>query len=295
MSEFVKIFTSEDNLELNIACPNVRSLHSIKCHQYTGNPSRALWYEWDHPAEGSRDLATIISSAQDFNWDRFIVPGKISIDIGGHSGDTAIPMGLFSFDRDTKQKGHVFIVEPNPAVIPVLDTNLAMNTHLANYYSLPVAITPHDVLEVELADHGNSQCNGGVIESGLSSDAAQKIRDVAVFRYKAPGVSMKTLFRTSKHFGNGQPIGFVKLDCEGYDKEILRPCRDLLSIDKPVLFVEWFEWFEDEDDIDLFAVIDSIDYVPLNPVTLTPSSISDPTSDILCIHKTKIMAEGIIA
>lgn len=287
-----KTFTEDGEGASLPARSALRTLHTVKGDRWMGTPSRVLWFEWDHPGETSRPLASIIEAAEAFHWDKFIKPGHVAIDIGGHSADTAIPMGLLCYDQLTRTKGYVIVVEPNPAVIPVMDCNLAINTHIANFYSVPVAITMRDMDSIELADHGNSQCNGGVLESGLSNTVAQKLEDVAVFRYTAPGMSMETLFASAKRLSSGQPISFVKLDCEGYDKEILRPCKDLLAQDKPALFVEWFDWFEAEDDADLFAVIDSLDYAPFDPVTLAPSSLERPTSDLLCVHKTLLALDG---
>lgn len=288
-----KPFTESDPGAEIAAHSALRTLHTVKGDRWTGSPSRVLWFEWNHPGETSRPLASLMAAAEAFNWPRFIKPGRVAIDIGGHSADTAIPMGLLCYDKDTGTKGHVIVVEPNPAVIPVMDCNLAINTHIANFYSVAAAITAHDMDEIELADHGNSQCNGGVLQSGLSTNVAQKLEDAAEFRYTARGISMDTLFTEAKKVSGGQPIGFVKLDCEGYDKEILRPCAALLEQDKPILFVEWFDWFEDEDDIDLFAVIDSLGYVPFDPVTLQPSSLDRPTSDILCVHKSLLGPDGL--
>jgi len=293
-ADLFKIFTTRQEAETLVSCSALRLLHTLRVDKWIGGPARASWFEWDHPGEGSRTLASLVGVAEAFNWHRFIKPGRVAIDIGGHCADTAIPMGLLCYDKETGTKGHVVVVEPNPAVIPVMDCNLAINTHLANFYSVPAAITAQDVDEIELADHGNSQCNGGVLQSGLSPNVARKLEDVAVFRYTARGISMETLFAEAGKVSGGQPIGFVKLDCQGYDKEILRPCAALLERDKPVLFVEWFEWFEDEDDADLFAVIDSLNYAPFDPMTLQPSTIEKPTSDLLCVHKTLLASDGTI-
>jgi FkbM family methyltransferase len=272
--------------EVTFDLGNLRALHSAPCSRWTGTPERALWGEWNHPHEGSRTLTSIIEAAQTWNWDRFIKPDQVVIDIGGHSGDTAIPMALFAYDKATGRKGNVVVVEPNPAVVPVLNVNLALNTHLGHFHSLMAAVTAEDVEEIELADHGNAQCNGGVLgDQTLSAELTERLLSSAGIRYRTPGISLATLF---SHVGNhisSDPIGFIKIDCEGYDKEILRPCRELFAEHKPVLFVEWFNWFTPEDDADLFSVINAIDYIAYDPTTLQPADVSVRIGDLLCLHR----------
>ncbi len=263
----------------------LRALHSVPCARWTGKPERALWGEWNHPQEGSRSLTSIIEAAQTWRWDRFIKPGKVAIDIGGHSGDTAIPMALFAYDKATGSKGNVVVVEPNPAVVPILNVNLALNTHLGHFHSLMAAVTAEDVEEIELADHGNAQCNGGVLgDQTLSAALTERLLNSAGVRYRTPGISLATLFSHIRAHVSSDPIGFIKIDCEGYDKEIIRPCRELFAEHKPVLFVEWFNWFTAEDDADLFKVIESIGYTPYDPSTLQRAEVNNRISDLLCLH-----------
>lgn len=274
----------DDSTEAVVGLAVVRRLHSVSSMPWTSRSERVLWGEWDHPGEAARSLTSIIEATRSFNWHRFIGPGKVCIDIGGHSGDTALPMALYSYDNQIGKRGQVIVVEPNPAVIPVLDVNLTMNTHIGDFYVANVAITKVDLEEVELADHGNAECNGGVLAGGgLSALVESRLQSIATNRYKTRGVSLEKLFKEIECTCR-KPVGFIKIDCEGYDKEILRPCKSLLMHDMPVLFVEWFEWFTPDDDADLFSVIDSIGYIPYDPLTLMPANLTVRIPDLLCIH-----------
>lgn len=277
----------DDGHEVNYDPSVMKVLHAISSRPWTGVDTRAFWGEWNHPGEGSRSIRTIIQGPYDYRWDKILKPGMVSIDIGGHSGDTAIPMALLSHRPDSGVKPTVVAVEPNPAVLPVLYANLALNTHFGQYFVVEAAITDVDMAEIELADHGNSQCNGGVLNGGLSNTLTQKLNQIAGVAYKTRGVSMETLFRQIAQI-TSDPVGFIKIDCEGYDKEILRPCRDLLAVSKPALFVEWFAWFEPEDDKDLFQVIESIDYVAFDPLTLKRARVTERVGDLLCFHRNQI-------
>jgi FkbM family methyltransferase len=223
-----------------------------------------------------------------YHWDSAMRPGTVAIDIGAHSGDTAIPMALIGYDAVTKTKSNVVVVEPNPAVLPVLQVNLALNAHIGNFYVVEAALTDVDVEEIELADHGNAECNGGVLEANnLSPEVTQRMHEVAGVKYRARGISLETLFREIER-NIGQPVGFIKIDCEGHDKEIIRPCRELFGKSRPVLFLEWFAWFTPADDRDLFEVIRFIDYIAFDPITLEPATVSHRIGDLLCFHKEEV-------
>lgn len=276
-----------DGHEVTFDMGVMRTLHGISSLPWTGSDVRLFWGEWNHPVEASRSIRQLIQAPIDYNWVRTLRPGMVSIDIGGHSGDTAIPIALMSYDAKSQTKPTVVVVEPNPAVLPILQVNLALNTHMADFYVVEAAITDTDMPEIELADHGNAQCNGGVLKGGLSQPLTHKLSAAAGVSYKVPGVSMATLFDKIAAV-TSDPVGFIKIDCEGYDKEILRPCRDLFAVNKPVLFVEWFDWFEPEDDQDLFRVIESIDYVAFCPLHLHRASVAERIGDLLCFHKDAI-------
>ena len=284
---FFETFERDELRECSLDLSDVRTLHSTSVQPWTGRADRALWCEWRHPGEGSRSLTSILDSFRASNWERFIRPGVTTFDIGGHSGDTAIPLALFSYDLEKSVGANVIVVEPNPAVKPVLAVNLALNTHLGRFHLLSAAVTQDDVDEIELADHSNAACNGGVLQAGVSKKVEDRLAEVAGIRYKARGVSMSTLFAEAKKLSPA-PIGFIKIDCEGYDKEIIRPCRDLFAEDKPVLFVEWFAWYEPEDDADLFKVIDDIGYLPFDPISLKPANVGTRIFDLICVHRDRV-------
>lgn len=265
----------------------MRNLHAMQISKWTGTNDLAFWAEWNHPAEGSRSLQGIVDGLQTCNWHKYINAGTVCIDIGGHSGDTAIPMALFAYDSDAKRKTSVILVEPNPALLPLLEINMSLNSHLGNFHLVNAAITDLDVAEIELADHGNGQCNGGVLDPKASREVSERLQQVAQHRYTARGVSMSTLFAEIKKHVTQEPVGFIKIDCEGFDKEIIKPCKDLFSEYKPVLYIEWFAWFTQEDDQDLFDAIASIDYVPLDPITLDKARVDHRIGDLLCIHRSK--------
>ncbi len=137
--------------------------------------------------------------------------------------------------------------------------------------------------EVELADHGNSNCNGGIIGADYSSSLREKLEAVAGEKYVTKGRTLQSILNTMPE-SDARRLRFIKTDCEGYDKEILRSSKHVLAELRPTLFVEWFAWFTPEDDDDFFAAISEVGYRPLNPWTMDPYSRADArVPDLVCL------------
>jgi FkbM family methyltransferase len=258
-----------------------RRVHLIATNRWTGTNSKAFWFEWNHALEQSRSLTSIMDQTILMNWQRFIQPGSICIDIGAHSGDSSIPLGLFSFDRINQSKGRVISIEPNPDILPVLEINLSFNSHIAHFDLVRAAITREDVPAITLHDHGNANCNGGILDTEFSAKLKERLETASSREYTVQGISLKTLVKSM----NLEKIDFIKIDFEGYDKEIIKSSKELLEKYKPVLFVEWFSWFSKEDDDDFFRSIEESSYISLNPLTLEPINRDDRIGDVLCIHR----------
>lgn len=264
-----------------------RTVHKVDARRWLGS-GYAYWLEWDHPGETPRPFAGIIEGLEGVRWRQLIKPGSAAIDVGTHSGDTTIPMGLFAYDKDRNTKGRIIGIEPNPELHPLIEACYALNTHVADFFLQKCAVTSRDLDEIELADHGNSNCNGGII--GTYSDVLRKdLENKAGVRYKSQGKTLRTIAKEYSNIINPRDIQFIKTDCEGYDKEIIRSSKEILQEIKPALFVEWFDWFSPEDSADLFAAIEEAGYVPLHPGSLerlTPTGAR--SSDITCIHRDRI-------
>ena len=102
--------------------------------------------QWLHPGE-TRKL--VRQEAVD-ELRKFVAPGDVAIDIGAHTGDTAIPMALAA-----GPEGCVLALEPNPYVFQVLKKNAELNRAKATIVPLMFAATsePGDV-EFEYSDAG---------------------------------------------------------------------------------------------------------------------------------------------
>lgn len=260
-----------------------RALRSVDASEWLGTGRRAYWLEWNHPCEGERSFTGIIDSLRANRWPELIRPGSTLIDIGAHSGDTTIPMGLFGYDKATGRRSRVIAVEPNPDLQGLLGLCLDVNAGVADFHLCPVAVTAQDMDAVEISDHGNANCNGGIAD-GYSAALTGQLKQSAQVTYTVRGLSIPSLVRECG--ADAADVSFIKIDCEGYDKEILRGAREFLGAVKPTLFVEWFAWFSPEDDEDLFRAIEEIGYAPFHPFTLEPLDRTGArVSDIICRPK----------
>ncbi|PXA83961.1 hypothetical protein DMC25_17350 [Caulobacter sp. D4A] len=273
-------------MELIVDLKGVRRVHHVDLASYGHSGVSAYWCEWDHPqVNDTRNLTDIIDvHARTWNWSKFIKPGDTCIDIGAHSGDTVVPMAVCAYGGPLN-KGTVLAVEPNTKVLPVLEVNLALNAGIGHYKLVNKAVTETPMAEVEIADHGNFDCNGGIIDSSYSNELQSHLNQIVGSTIKVEGLPLGTICSQNLSPEQLAKISFIKTDCEGYDKQILRSSFDLIDRYRPALFVEWFNYFKEEDSEDLFAAISEIGYRAYHPMTaqlLTPANKID---DVVLLHK----------
>lgn len=240
-----------------------------------GRPVIGYWFEMDHKFEGHRLFSdTMDIYLNQYNWSKLLVPGSTVIDIGGHSGDTAIPMGAMT-------GGTVLTVECNPTIRPWLEFACEMNRHLAKYIVAPEAVTTEDNITVTFSDHGNNMCNGGLVDHAWGIGPGTNSIQV-------PGIKLETLCRkylTDSEIAN---IDLIKIDTEGHDFLILDSSREFIDSIRPKLFVEWFAGFNEARAHAMFDIVNSMGYVAYYPKTFELARPDQPSEDLLLIHKSKI-------
>lgn len=264
-------------METSFNIPNIRKGHRVD----VGGVS-CYWFEMEHVGESPRSLMGIFDTyLNQYNWDKFIRPGSTVIDIGGHSGDTAVPMQFLS-------RGTVLSIEPNPVIRPYLEFTCNMNGHLGKFVVASEAVTTEDIDEVEILDHRNSLCNGGLIDDSWSQDLKDRMVGMAGDKVTVKGLTLEHLlnkYLTPDEINN---ISFLKTDTEGHDISILESSVELIDRIRPVIFTEWFFAYTDAENKRMFDVIERIGYSAFNPETLTPADINNRISDLLLIHKSQV-------
>ncbi|MEG4862378.1 MULTISPECIES: FkbM family methyltransferase [unclassified Microcoleus] len=258
--------------------PSIRKIEKIEVKDTHTNYGQFIYAEWNHPNEISRDwAASALYCLKTVRWGQYILPGTIAIDIGAHSGDTALPMALL-----TGSTGRVLAFEPNPYVYEILKFNQYLNRN-----SLNIEIFDLAIMEKEGTyefTYGDSECcNGGYDDLFGWNTTNPNVRVIPV-----KGVNLATFLQAQ--FGQEydnilKRLSFIKIDCEGYDKEVIKTLKPIIDVAKPALFVEWFVNFNQEQTDDLFQSIHSLGYSCYNPITLElqEADVNKKIPDILCL------------
>lgn len=170
---------------------------------------------------------------------QFIPKGSLAIDIGTNIGDTTVPMAFAA-----GKEGLTLGFDPNPHVFKILEANAGLNKDKTNIVVKPFAIADKEA-EFFYTSSEASYSNGGITE--VSNNYHGKF----VLPQKVRGIVLKDFLE--KEFSDWLPkISFIKVDCEGLDKEIIKSMANLLSEYKPVVISECFTRLSKEDRYDLY-------------------------------------------
>lgn len=247
-------------------------------------------YTWNHEKETIKLIDDVINHYYfNQNWNKFIRENSNTIDIGAHSGDTLIPL-ILGGTNFFKSKTKILALEPNPYVRECCELN-ALNNISENVEIIvsPFAITDKDNTDVVLYDHGNDMCNGGIIHDGFTEELKQYLTDTPNKKgVECTGMTLETI--CNKYFTEEEVknISFIKIDTEGYDREIINSSKQFLNKYKPVIFMEWFDFYNEKESLKLFEIIKDINYIPFNPITLEMANVKNKIWDLLLIHKDDI-------
>jgi FkbM family methyltransferase len=183
-----------------------------------------------------------IDSAMVEFFNQFIKEGSFAIDIGANIGDTTVPMALC-----TGKSGLTIGFDPNPFVFKILQTNASLNQD--KYHLVPqlYAISAQDE-EFFFVSSEASFANGAI------SPTKDSLHGRFVQPGKIKGVNLKSFLE--KNYPDWMnKLSFIKIDAEGYDKEIIKSITDLIQGCKPVIIAESFGEASDEAKIELYDVL----------------------------------------
>jgi FkbM family methyltransferase len=199
--------------------------------------------QWQHPYEQPK---TISQDMVNF-FRAYSRAGGTAIDIGAHSGDTTIPMALA-----VGPSGTVLALEPNPHVFSILQKNSELNKGKASIIPLCFAATDHDG-EFEFNYSDASYCNGGFFQSLKN----QKHGHTHIL--KVQGKNLEAYLK-KEYAGLLPGLSLIKIDAEGYDKEIIKSLRNLILEHRPYIISECNKNLVAEERADLFHVISGMNY-----------------------------------
>ena len=194
--------------------------------------------QWLHPFEGPKEVTD-----SNVNFYRQLArPGAMIIDIGGHTGDTTVPMALA-----VGKGGLVLALEPNKYVYKILEKNSRLNQAHTNIIPVCFAATSEDGDFV--FNYSDASFNNG----GFLSEIHTKNHHHN-YTLKVTGKNLQhyLLKNYSKEL---EKLELIKVDAEGYDKEILKTIPEILSRYKPKLMVECYKRLDQAERFELFDII----------------------------------------
>lgn len=218
-----------------------------------GKYGGVIYDQWLHPLEGKKSF----TEEQINKAAKLIRPGSVVIDIGAHSGDTTIPYMVA-----TGRGGVVLAFEPNPSVFRVLAQNCFNNADRCRVIPIMSAVAEgHGEAVFHYTDVGN--CNGGfaaMLQQGVG---------VAGNTYPVSVITWELRNYLRRNYPELIPrISFIKIDTEGFDKNIIGTLKTLLSEipDKPIIQTELYDGLTLAERKELYDAItnlhyDSYDYI----------------------------------
>lgn len=198
---------------------------------------------WDNPLMPTIDIN---QKYVDF-FRKFIKEGDLVIDIGANIGDTSILMALVA-----GSKGMTLAFDPNPLAFKILEVNAKLNKEKVNIVPVRHAITTQEE-EFYYISSEASFTNGGI------STTKESRHGKYVYPEKIKGVHLKT-FLENHYRDQMSKLSFIKVDAEGYDKEIIKSISDLLTTYKPVIIAESFSKSSNDEKLELYDVIKRLNY-----------------------------------
>jgi len=195
-------------------------------------------------------------NAFEFRHDKFseIIPeGSVVLDIGAHVGGFSLVFGSC-----VGEKGKVLAFEPNPKTFKSLKFK-AENNPLFNIIPYNYACTKEKGKFIfnysDPVKYGTGM-NGGFFDS---LKLGNQIKQFHSYQLEVEGVNVLD-FLNENHYNELDKIKFIKIDTEGFDKEILKTLTPLIKENKPVLMVEAFRSLTQEEILDFWNVLKSFDY-----------------------------------
>lgn len=208
-----------------------------------GKYGKIKFANWSNPLVSQVDID--LSMVEFFN--QFIKEGDLAIDIGAHIGDTTVPMALC-----TGKSGLTIGFDPNSYVFKILQENAFLNSDKYNIAPHQNAISTKKE-EFYFVSSEASFANGGI------SPTIESSHGKFVQPEKITGINLKD-FLENKYESWVNKLTFIKIDTEGYDKEIIKSINDLIIKQKPVIIAESFGKASNEAKMELFEVIQANGY-----------------------------------
>jgi len=201
------------------------------------------YYRWLHPYQGSWELESLFNPMKLKYVKKMIKPDSVVLDLGAHTGNMSVAYSLFA--------RRVISFEPNPATYEVLEQNSTLNRNIIPYN---FGCSREDgEIQFHYSDPG---FNNGGLASELDKGIGVTGHDVPIDVYC---VNIDS-FLKELHPNDYKNISYIKIDCEGHDKDILPTLKNIIKINNPIIQTEIYDGLTDREKMELIEVIDSLGY-----------------------------------
>lgn len=194
--------------------------------------------QWLHPSEKP---VKITKAHVDF-YRQLARKGAVIVDIGTHTGDTTVPMALA-----VGKEGLVIGLEPNKYVFKILEENAGLNKDKTNIQAYCFAATKDEGSFVFNYSDA-SFCNGGF----LSEIENQKHNHN--YELEVQGRNLQD-FLFKNYADRLDMLDLIKIDAEGYDKEILKTLPEILEKYRPNLMIECYKKLTPTERHELYDIV----------------------------------------
>jgi FkbM family methyltransferase len=216
-----------------------------------------------------------------------IPKNSIVLDIGAHIGSFSLVFGCC-----VGKQGKVLAFEPNPKTFEVLKQHADLNPKL-NITPLNYAATsetkPYTFYYSDPNTFGTGMNGGNFNEVELGD----RIKQFHSYPVEVNGVNLCD-FLISNYKDDIDKIKFIKIDTEGYDKEVLKVLTPIIKKNKPILMVESFRNSTEEELVDYYNTIESLGYniFDVSPLDNKTDCVGPITLDEFKYYTYKIVDNG---
>ncbi|CAL2077299.1 FkbM family methyltransferase [Tenacibaculum sp. 190524A02b] len=213
--------------------------YGFEIKKFQVNPFGTIEYaQWLHPFEQPKN----ITASNVLFYQKLAHKGSFIIDIGAHTGDTTVPMALA-----VGKEGKVLGLEPNKFVYKILEQNSQLNTQFTNI--IPQCFAATDKNGSFTFNYSDASfCNGGF----LSQIKHQKHNHNYTLEVEGKNLQEYLLKNHANDLNN---LSLIKVDAEGYDKEILKTIPKILTQYQPSLMIECYKRLNKEERLELFDIV----------------------------------------